>query len=84
MMQQGQGGITGPQQVAVGGSITVKVEGAVSEVRVTGGGKSVTYPVVNGTATVQAPPDVAAGQSFWVLAGKSKETKYLRVEVIEN
>ena len=39
---------------------------------------------VNGTATVQAPPDVAAGQSFWVLAGKSKETKYLRVEVIEN
>ncbi len=84
MMQQGQGGVTGPQQIPVGGSITVKVDTGDAYVTVTGGGKAVKYDVVNGSATIQAPPDVAAGQSFWVIAGKGGKTKYLRVEVIEN
>lgn len=83
-MQQGQGGITGPQQVPVGGSITVKVDTGETQVTVTGGGKAVKYDVVNGSVTIQAPPDVAPGQSFWVFAGKGAKTKYLRVEVIEN
>jgi hypothetical protein len=41
------------------------------------------YPVVNGEATVEVPPDVPGGQSFWVFASRGKDTSYLRVEVIE-
>lgn len=83
MMQQGNGGITGPSSAPPGGSVTVKVTSGHTSVLVTGGGKSSTYPVVNGTATVQVPPDVQPGSSFWVIAGTGKETCFIRIEVIE-
>ena len=82
-MQQGNGGITGPNVATPGSTITVKVQNGEKTVTVTGGGKMKEYPVVNGEATVEVPPDVPGGQSFWVFASRGKDTSYLRVEVIE-
>ncbi len=82
-MQQGNGGITGPNVATPGSTITVKVQNGEKTVTVTGGGKMKEYPVVNGEATVEVPPDVHGGQSFWVFASRGKDTSYLRVEVIE-
>ena len=83
MMQQGNGGISGPNIATPGSTITVKVSNGEKTVTVTGGGKMKDYPVVNGEATVEVPTDVPAGQSFWVFAKKGKDTSYLRVDVVE-
>ncbi len=83
MMQQGTGGITGPATTGPGSWITVKVTSGHSSVLVSGGGKSAEYPVVNGSASVQVPPDVRVGHSFWIIAGTGKDTVILRVEVID-
>ena len=84
MMQQGNGGITGPNTATHGSTITVKVLNGEKTVTVVTGGTRKDYPVVDGTATVEVPPDTPVGQSFWVFSSRGKDTSFLRVEVIEN
>ena len=75
MMQQGNGGITGPNTATHGSTITVKVLNGEKTVTVVTGGTRKDYPVVDGTATVEVPPDTPVAYEVELISfvkGKDK------------